>query len=140
MSRRKTAVATAEAPGIETAADVFDQAIADRDAEPAATTTIPIAQEIVQSVAAAHAMPETSHAAGVEKKKWVPPENPFGGLIVKLSPENDGPKARLLRYRGDPRDKDPRDHMWIQFTQNPSEEIPGAAQRIRSPLGKSRTE
>lgn len=110
MGRKRTAEATDTLPP-ETAPDVFDQAIADRQAAEAA--------QVVAQVAEATAMPEnghTSHAAAVGKKKYTPAKDPRGMHIIDLSPDPKGPKARLLRSE---KHKD----MWVQFTENPGKEI-----------------
>src|ERR1700722_13501913 len=78
--------------------DVFDQAIADRHEDQA--TRQAEAAQVVHDVAAATAMPETtrhapqvSHAATVERKKYVPPVDPFGFENIKAG-EN---RVRLFK-------------------------------------------
>ena len=106
MTRKRTSLATVEAP---TETDVFDEQIAARQQE-SATSTLP--PENNSTLATATLPPENNvvHAASVEKKKYIPPEDPFGFENVRAR-EN---RVRLLKSEGE--------RAWvIRFAKNPNE-------------------
>ena len=116
-SRKKTEVhADSAAP------DVFDEAIADRQAEAAA---------VVQQVAAATEMPpehngnghtaqhapQQGHTAGVAKKKYTPPVNPFGFEGHK----GGGNRVHLLKSESDQDRRNGTGAWVIRFDKNPND-------------------
>jgi hypothetical protein len=130
MSRRKTAEATAEAPITEAGPDVFDPQIEARQQEEAARQ----AAQVVESVAQAHTMPQEnppagngkSHAAGVERKKYTPPADPFGfenkkgthNRVQLLKSEEHG--AWVIRFAHNPNeDKGPNGEEYSKTNQHP---------------------
>src|SRR3984957_11226984 len=96
--------------------DVFDQAIADRHDQ---ATRQAEAAQVVKDVAAATAMPpeagrpapQASHAATVERKKYVPPVDPFGFENIKAGES----RVRLFKSEAE--------GAWvIRFAHNPNED------------------
>ncbi len=137
MARSRSKTAEASETAVAEAPDVFDQQIAARAEE--MQNRPEQAAQIVQSVAETMGMPSeepvTAHianpsstrresaagngyATGVKRKDFKPLADPFGGHTISLSEDPKGPQARLLRSKQ-------HADMWIQFTENPGEEIRG---------------
>ena len=114
----------ADATAAEPAGDVFDQAIADQQAQ---QPVPPAAQEIINQLAASTQMPpeqpvhnghahqhapaSEGHAAKTERKKYTPPADPFG-FENRQAGEN---RVQLLKSEGE--------GAWvIRFAHNPNQD------------------